>query len=128
LLPHRASYRRNIRLRIGQRAYSDRLLGNQCDKKRGKSSHSFLIVKIIVQLEKIQASQRKVRLVTHHPRVLCVDAYGALPDSDLSFMVNIGEIGHLVRALGNGAYAPPVAGPQSPLARWRESSPRDVPW
>src|ERR1035438_1792349 len=27
LLPHRASYRRNIRLRIGQRAYSDRLLG-----------------------------------------------------------------------------------------------------
>jgi hypothetical protein len=26
LLPHRASYRRNIRLRIGQRAYSDRLL------------------------------------------------------------------------------------------------------
>jgi hypothetical protein len=28
LLPHRASYRRNIRLRIGQRAYSDRLLDN----------------------------------------------------------------------------------------------------
>jgi hypothetical protein len=28
LLPHRASYRRNIRLRIGQRAYSDRLLGH----------------------------------------------------------------------------------------------------
>src|ERR1035438_9424010 len=27
LLPHRASYRRNIRLRIGQRAYSDTLLG-----------------------------------------------------------------------------------------------------
>ena len=26
LLPHRASYRRNIRLRIGQLAYSDRLL------------------------------------------------------------------------------------------------------
>ena len=26
LLPHRASIRRNIRLRIGQRAYSDRLL------------------------------------------------------------------------------------------------------
>jgi hypothetical protein len=26
LLPHRASYRRNIRLRIGQRAYSERLL------------------------------------------------------------------------------------------------------
>jgi hypothetical protein len=28
LLPHRASYRRNIRLRVGQRAYSDRLLAN----------------------------------------------------------------------------------------------------
>jgi len=27
LLPHRASIRRNIRLRIGRRAYSDRLLG-----------------------------------------------------------------------------------------------------
>jgi hypothetical protein len=32
LLPHRASYRRNIRLRIGQRAYSDRLLVRLCQK------------------------------------------------------------------------------------------------
>jgi hypothetical protein len=36
LLPHRASYRRNIRLRIGQRAYSDRLL-EMCNRMRRKS-------------------------------------------------------------------------------------------
>jgi hypothetical protein len=29
LLPHRASYRRNIRLRIAQRAYSDKLIDDR---------------------------------------------------------------------------------------------------
>jgi hypothetical protein len=37
LLPHRASYPRNIRLRIGQRAYSDRLLALRVPPDGGRT-------------------------------------------------------------------------------------------
>jgi hypothetical protein len=50
LLPHRASYRRNVRLQIGQRAYSDRLLENRQKSHRQSSREREMAPPGIVRL------------------------------------------------------------------------------
>jgi hypothetical protein len=75
LLPHRASYRRNIRLRIGQRAYSDRLL----------AEHEAFVLAHVGPIpwgrDTRDGPGRVAAVLARHPRLRIVVARMGVPDT-----------------------------------------------